>query len=122
MERGSICLREKLGCYCEVTHSHTRAHTRTHLSSLPDCFFPAASVSPLNEIMSGKGQKDEIETFPQQLCDYKSTNQTGGGQMGAELTEHPFCSTWWGLCLKDGRVQAGAAADLFQNEGRVTGL
>uniref|UniRef100_A0A3B3V079 Solute carrier family 6 member 1, like n=1 Tax=Poecilia latipinna TaxID=48699 RepID=A0A3B3V079_9TELE len=43
----------------------------------------------------GKGQKDEIETFPHWVCDYKSTNQTDGGQMGAELTEHPFHGTWW---------------------------
>lgn len=39
--------------------------------------------------------------------------------MGAELTEHTVPGG--GLCLKDGRIQAGAAADLFQNEGRVTG-
>lgn len=39
--------------------------------------------------MSGKGQEDEIETSPQCLCDYKSTNQTDGGQSGAELTSIP---------------------------------
>lgn len=78
-------------------------------------------VFPRGEIKRGKGQKDEIETSLQWLCDYKSTNQTDGGQMGAELTEHPFHSTCWGLCLKDGRIQAGAVADLFQNEGRLAG-
>lgn len=45
------------------------------------------------------------------------------GQMGvrweAELTEHPFRSTWWGLCFKDGRSRG--RADLFQSEGRVAG-
>lgn len=52
---------------------------------------------------------------------YKSTNQTEGGQMGAELTQHPLQSTWWGLCFKkNGRLDAGAAADLFQHEGRAT--
>ena len=85
-----------------------------HISYLPDGF------SCLS--MSGKGQKDEIETSPQRLYDYKSTNQTGGGQMGAELTKRLFHSTtWWGLCFKDGRIPTGAVADLFQNEGRVTG-
>lgn len=41
--------------------------------------------------------------------------------MGAELTKHPFHSTCWGLCLKDGRIEAEAATDLLQNEGRMTG-
>lgn len=97
------------------------AHRNTHSSSLNGLFFLQPLFFHWVKIVSGKGQKDEIETSLQWLYDYKSTNQTDGGQMGAELTEHPFHSTWWGLCLKDGRIQAGAVADLFQNEGSVTG-
>lgn len=41
--------------------------------------------------------------------------------MRTELTEHPFHSTWWGLCIKDERIQAMAVADLFQNDGCLTG-
>ncbi len=83
-ERGRISFTGKLGCCCELGHAHT------HSSTLPArtvFFSSAASVFPLGEIVSGKGQKDEIETSPQWLCDYKSTNRTDGGQMGAELTE-----------------------------------
>lgn len=55
---------------------------------------------PLGETVISKGHSDEIKTSLRLLYDYKSTNQTDGGQMGAELTEHPFCSTSWSLCLK----------------------
>lgn len=41
--------------------------------------------------------------------------------MRTELTEHPFHSIWWGLCIKDECIQAMAVADLFQNDGCVTG-
>ena len=54
----------------------------------------------MGKIMSGKGQKNEAEASLQWLCDYKSTNQTDRGQMGAESTEHPFQLYLLGLMFK----------------------
>lgn len=85
------------------------------------CVFCPTAVFSQGDILSGTGQTDEIETSPHWLWDYKSTNHTDGGQMRTELTEHPFHSTWWGLCIKDERIQAMAVADLFQNDGCLTG-
>lgn len=90
----------KFGCRCEqVTHTliiSANQNNRLWFFFLQPLSFQEGGV----EIQSGKGQKDEIESSTQWLCDYKSTNQTDGGQMGAELTEHPFHNTWWGLMFK----------------------
>lgn len=85
-KRSQICL----GRDCErVSQTHTLIISANQNNRL--IFSP--HVFPLGENVSGKGRRDELETSPQWLCDYKSTNQTDGGQMGAELTEHPFHST-----------------------------
>lgn len=89
-------------------------------SPLPTRRLPALSVSQ-GDIQSGKDRKDEIETFPHWLCDYKSTNQTDEGQMRAENSTSIPQYLVGGMRLKDGRIWAVAAADLFQREGRATG-
>lgn len=107
-----------------VGHTHSSLPTTTTESffvCLFVCVFCPTAVFSQGDILSGTGQTDEIETSPHWLCDYKSTNHTDGGQMRTELTEHPFHSTWWGLCIKDERIQAMAVADLFQNDGCLTG-
>lgn len=73
---------------------------RPYSSPLHTRRLPALSVSQGETQSGGKDRKDEIETFPHWLRDYKSTNQTDEGQMRAELTQHPFHSIWWGRAFK----------------------
>ena len=72
------------------THKHTHTHTHTHRhtlsSSLPKqqpFFFCNLGLSAGWSREWKKDRRDEIETSPRCLRDYKSTNWTDGGQMGS---------------------------------------